>query len=206
MEIEHTQEVNSEHEEEAAPQQVEEATTVVEETEDEAKEPKKKSTKRIVGLLGKKGSGRRTIAGGLKAAGYVEFQIKKPLFDMAKNLFDLTDEEFSNPLWSGQACAYDDGTKKAGGISPDLIIRSLRNDLYTRFGTEVLVRNLKNRIEKTRSKRIVITDVSNEEDATFIREVMGGIMIEVVRPKEGDEEEEKADCCDYLIKNEGTIE
>jgi hypothetical protein len=128
----------------------------------------------IVGISGKKYSGKSTIASYLVTQDFREFSFAYPLKNACKELFLLSDsqlnteKEILDTRWDMSPRQM---FQKVGEL-----FRSIRGDFF--------IHHLRTRLAENEQKdivNIVISDIRYENEAEFIRE-HDGILIKVIRP------------------------
>lgn len=154
----------------------------------------------IIGLLGRKGHGKDTIADYLvQNYNYSKFAFALSLKDIIKQLFDFNDDQLYgnskeeiDPRW---------------GKSPRWIMQFLGTDVFRNtFGEDFWIKSLKYKIKDY--NLVVISDVRFQNEADFIKEI-GGKIWKVERNINNNiysnhESENNIDQIEYdlLIKNE----
>ena len=146
--------------------------------------------KRIIGLIGVKGSGKDTAGEYLiENHGYTRYAFGDPVKQICKTLFDVSDEQLNNHK-------FKEAKDSRWGLSP--------REMFQRIGTEFgqfdlfkIFPELKKRVkyremwvklfsewlEKNKNKLVVVTDVRFKHEAKFIKDA-GGINIRINRNKE----------------------
>ena len=168
----------------------------------------------LIGLAGKKRSGKDTVAEYLRRKlGFVQMSFAFPLKQALKALFLLSDEQLN-------------GDKKEDvdeywGVSPRFlmqkfgteIIRTHANLLVPGIGSEFWTRRLQMEYErqyKNQGVPVVVSDVRFPNEAALIRE-MGGIVIYIDRPSlpsvdtHASEQSMSPSEAEFVIENNTTI-
>ncbi len=157
----------------------------------------------LIGLAGKSHSGKDTAALGIQNADM--FAFAKPLKDAVKILFCLTDEQL-----------YDTDLKEVIDVRWNKSPRQLLQEtgsLMRSIEKDIFVKNMQCKINESKEKIVVVTDVRYDNEAELIRS-NGGTIIEIIRPgaittSQNKHESEKG-VTDYLIDhiiiNNGTVE
>ena len=144
----------------------------------------------IVGLLGSKGHGKSTAADYLvKEFGYVELSFARPLKNIVKEVFTMSEDQVNNP-------DYKEKIDERWGVSPRELLQVIGTDLF-RDGLRtacpsleskdsIWITNLKYRLEALPTgSRVVISDVRFPEEATFLQS-LGCILLRIQRPSISD--------------------
>lgn len=168
---------------------------------------------RIIGITGKIGCGKSTLAKTLTKHGYVEYSIAEPLKRIGI-LFGFTQEQLYgtqtqkleiHPVWgiSGREFMQKVGTE----LFRDQLRLVLPN---MRIERTVWIDIFKQKYQKA-PQNYVISDVRFQDEANLIKE-LGGIIVRVVRDDliesiaHSSENEMDTIIEDYTILNNGTIE
>lgn len=175
----------------------------------------------LIGLLGKKGSGKDTLALKLKEQNYLQYAFADPLKKGIQIFFDLTDNQL-----------HDEKLKEIiddrWGVSP--------RNLFQIIGTEIFQHEINNHLDLKISPKyhwtylfeqwyqkqlienpnikVIISDVRFPHEIETIKK-LGGKIIKVTRPeKDNNLDEHSSETfidqipntdIDYLIKNDGTL-
>ena len=133
----------------------------------------------LIGITGKKGSGKSTIAQYLcDTSGFEEYSIAKPLKDIARVIGFTESELYSNkntpnPLLG--ICA-----REFMQLFGTEIVRDIFPKFFPQMGSEVLwVQLLRNHLTKT-DNDVVVSDVRFPDEARVIQE-LGGVLVRVER-------------------------
>lgn len=163
---------------------------------------------KLIGITGRKGTGKDTAAKALIDEGYARISFATPLKLMLTALFKYIDLV---PLTIAEMV---DGNLKEMPV-PSLEGKTARwalQTLGTEWGRECIGKNLWTHIAMEKAKqyeKVVITDVRFPNEATAIREA-GGKVVKIERPTlvEDDHPSEAIDKIhpDFIIMNTGTIE
>ena len=166
-----------------------------------------------IGLLGKKGSGKDTLADYLvNTKGFVKYSFAKPIKDIAKILFNLSEEQ----LYGNSKETIDN----RWGISPRVIFQRLG----TEFGQDLIYKlfpelKIKDKhlwlrlfnifLEKNKDKNIVIADVRFVHEINYLKKLNFNI-IKIYRKDslmDNHVSEKQNDLYyDYLIENNDSKE
>ena len=121
----------------------------------------------IVALVGKKGSGKTTIAHHLRTRGFIEVSFADTLKDSLCVLLGIPRDVFDNP-----------GSKETlfhvGGrhLTPRAILQTYGDVVKSPFGSEVFIEAVARRIREIGSlSDIIISDVRFPAEANFVREL-----------------------------------
>lgn len=172
--------------------------------------------KKLIGLLGKKRSGKDTVSDYLtKEHNYHRYSFAGPLKNAVKEMFLMDDEQV-------------DGENKEilderWGISPRRLLQIIGTELFHYdihqhtnenefdIGREIWVKRFELWYKENKEKKVVVSDVRFEHEVNKIRE-MGGEIWKIDRPdiKSHDEHasEKEMDTIvpDELIKNDSSID
>lgn len=159
----------------------------------------------IVGILGKKGHGKDTVGGFLKAYGFETVSFAQPLKRAAKIIFGLTESQVNGSIEEKEA------VDPAWGKSPRELLQLLGTEVGRSIDSEVWIKSCFNKLDP--NKRWAITDVRFPNEAAAIKE-RGGIIIKVVRDgfDSGSRNEHASESqidqipCDYLLTNYGSLD
>ena len=161
----------------------------------------------IIGISGKKGSGKDTAANHLNAVhGYATLSYAEPLKKTCSIVFGIPIDYFN------------DRNKKEETIeewkaSPRQLMQTVGTDLFrNHFDKDVWIKSLTQRIRQTQNKRIVVSDVRFPNEALHVKN-MGGKLIHILRRNlrsDDDHESESntdelSNMADFIISNDDTI-
>jgi hypothetical protein len=152
----------------------------------------------IIGIAGKKGCGKDTLAEHIKIYGFEQKAFATPLKEVCKILFNLSDDQ-----------VYGDKKEEIDvncGKSPRYLMQFIGTDLLRKqLDSDIFVNAIKYSLNS--AKNYVISDIRFKNEADMVKS-MGGIVIFVDRNTAGDchESEQLNDInYDYYIENNGTI-
>lgn len=169
----------------------------------------------IIGVLGKKGSGKDTLADHIAQYGFRKIAFVDPLKDAIRILFGFNEEQ----LYGDQKEAVD----TRWGTSPRRILQYLGtevfrdsiNNLIPHIGDNFWVNNAEMRIAKMRDEDpkvcISIADVRFPNEVAMIRR-NGGIIVRVIRPSLENTDTHPSEKlmetieCEHELVNDGTLE
>jgi dephospho-CoA kinase len=161
---------------------------------------------RIVGIAGRAGTGKDTVAGYLQRQyHYHLFRFADPLKQALQTMFGIAPE-----VWEDRAA------KEAAlpwlGVSPRYLAQTLGTDWGRRMiADDLWIRVMERRIERHRDHRIIIPDVRFDNEAALIKR-HGGVVVKLFRDSAPDvllhaSEAGVSDLlCDDFIANNGTID
>lgn len=160
---------------------------------------------RVIGLHGKKGSGKDTVATLIqeKHPSAALDAFATPIKEGAKAMFDLTEEHVNGSLKETVIPTI--------GCSPRYILQHLGTEFARNcIHPDVWTNLLKERIERATSQVVVITDLRFDNEADCIRE-LGGEIWNIVRDvsdtdTHSSEHGIQKEKIDYNIDNNGTLE
>ena len=167
----------------------------------------------IIGINGKKGAGKSTIAKFIEDTyDYEEFAFANTLKGACMLIFNLSTPQ----LYGSQA--EKEEIDDYWGVSPRTIMQELGTAIQNIEAAhptlnKVWIRSLHRNIEAMKSKKVVVSDVRYQDEADSIKEYEAkgwtAIIIKVVRPttdSHGDTHESEVQevKCDYTIENNGT--
>lgn len=163
----------------------------------------------IIGIAGKKGSGKDTFGDYLcKNFGYIRYAFGDPVKEVCRILFGFNDQQLYGdkkeeltdwgitPRRAFQVIGTEFGRKQLHKMMPEVNVQD--GELWI----EIFRRSC------SATENIVLTDVRFENEAQAIRDKGGVIiMMDSAYAKEDEHESEKIDVrYDYLLKNHGTKE
>ena len=162
-----------------------------------------KSKQILIGICGKKGHGKDTIASYFTSrSGFVQLAFADPLKDAVKALFNVSDTQLHDPKEKEMV-------DPRWNMTPRQMMQKLgtfiRDNLYEDFFVDHL---------SERSfgiPRVCVSDVRRQNEAKFIKDA-GGILIKVFRPgmEDLDNHESETDLENinenYLVFNDGNID
>lgn len=146
-------------------------------------------SKRIIGLIGVKGSGKDTAGEYLiENHGYTRYAFGDPVKEICKTLFDLSDGQLNDhnlkeakdsrwglsPREMFQRIGTEFGQFDLFKIFPELKKRVKYREMWVKLFSEWL--------EKNKDKLVVVTDVRFKHEAKFIKDT-GGVNIKINRNK-----------------------
>ena len=157
---------------------------------------------RMVGLVGKKGSGKTTVAKHLEKYGYKREQFAKPLKSAAKEIFLLQNNQLYNSRSKEQV-------DSRWGLTPRQILQRLGTEVVREFDEDIWVKSLECRIGLEKCSRFVIEDCRFKNEGDFVKR-NNGILLKLVGRGSGSDNhasESLSDIhADYRIDNSGTFE
>jgi hypothetical protein len=138
----------------------------------------------LIGLVGRKGSGKDTAAKALTTQGWTRLAFATPLREVIQTMFLLDDEHCETPrlkeLPGPMGVSYRRGMQAVGTE----LVRNQLSTVLPEAGMEGFwVQHMRRQIERARTegKRVVITDVRFRDEAEMIRQ-MGGALVHIRRP------------------------
>lgn len=165
----------------------------------------KKNTMRLIGIVGKKGVGKDTMADYLcQKYGYQKRAFADPLKKICQILFELEVEQLHDPLLKE---TIDD----RWNLSPRQMFQRIGTDLFrNHYDRNIWLEHFTQWYYKHREKYpIVCNDVRFQNECDLIHQ-LGGIVVKIEKSSEHSidlHESESVDISpiDFEIKNEGTI-
>jgi len=159
----------------------------------------------IIGLAGKKYSGKDTAGLFFKENGYIRIAFADPLKEICQIAFGLTDEE----LYHDKEKIVDEWQVSSRKLMQIVGTELFRNELakqLPRIGESIWLRIAEKKIKQA-GQNVVITDVRYENEAAMIRR-LGGKIVYVDRKTDhiDDHTSEKIIEYDYSIENNGTLD
>lgn len=135
---------------------------------------------KIIGLLGRAGSGKTTVANYLiKNFGAVKFSLATPLKLVAQDLFAFTDEQ----LYGTQA--QKEAIDPRYDMSPRDALKCLGQSVRTRLGDHVWLEALMKSIREKEPKLAIIDDVRYVNEVTYLTKA-GAKVVKLVCPSRQD--------------------
>ena len=136
----------------------------------EAKLPK------VIGICGRKNTGKNTLADILTLEfGYTQLSFARPLRDVCKLVFGLSDEEMNDRELKEQPLT------RWPFLSPRKILQLTGTELFRNHFPGVWIERLKVAVQRSKNARFVVTDVRFQDEADAIWE-LGGEVLRIVRP------------------------
>lgn len=130
---------------------------------------------RLIGLTGKAGSGKDTVANFLERGyGYTKYSLAQPLKEMLNGVFGWSMELWQNREW--KECPL------LGDVSPRKLAQWLGTDILRKYaGEDIWIKLMEDRLDTNPCAQMVVADVRFENEARAIH-VKGGIVIQLVNP------------------------
>jgi hypothetical protein len=180
----------------------------------------------LIGLTGKKGSGKDTIANKLKEYGYIQYAFADPLKRGIQHLFDLSDEqlygveskETIDPRW---------------GVKPRQLFQIIGTEIFQNTIHQHLKLNVgpknhwtflfeewyRKKIQENPHVKIVVSDIRFPHELECVK-ALGGQIIKIIRSNNMNNNInninvdthsseiliDQMDNVDYIIENNGTID
>lgn len=170
--------------------------------------------KRLIGISGKKGSGKSTFGNYLiNQYGYTEYAFADPLKNICRELFSFTDAQLYGDR-KEELDEYWNITPRHSFQKVGDILRDHSDTIIPGIGNKIFVEVLKRKVildwEKNPNKLIVVTDVRFENEMKLIKE-LGGTIIKINRSTNNNDTHQSETNVDNLISdctvnNDGTIE
>lgn len=183
--------------------------------DDPNESPAKMSSRKIIGLTGRRRSGKDTVASFLVDRGFTRLSFADPLKEAVKSLFFFSDDQLEKRK---------EQVDPRYGVSPRRVLQCLGTDLIRDqlqdllgMSEPIFLASMRSRIDAittTCRTRVVISDVRFPDEARLIRE-LGGVVFRVVRPAvETDETVDRHaseiamddEPVEMVIENDGSIE
>lgn len=120
----------------------------------------------IIGLLGRAGSGKTSVAKHLQAKGFRRISFADPIKELAKDYFNLTDEEIETKPPHARAILQGIGSLIRQEIDENFFIQEAANKI---------------RYSDLQAQQFCIDDVRLPAEAQFIKD-LGGIVVKVKCP------------------------
>ena len=171
----------------------------------------------IIGIAGKKGVGKDTVAGIIKDeldCGCEIMSFSSHLKDGCKAIFGFTEEQVNG--------AEKEVVDTYWGETPRKVLQFVGTELFREKMQEILKKAvkgnfwidvLKRKIKESKKKTVVISDVRFQNEADFIINEMDGLLIHIKRPKididtkhTSETSVDKLEGLMYNITNDGSIE
>lgn len=170
----------------------------------------------IIGVLGRKGSGKDTVADYVVTKfKFEKMTFAKPLKDACKILFNFTDEQLYGDLKEVNDARW--------GVSPRQVLQYLGTDVI-RKGMKQLIPDIQDnfwvnllrikyleKIQFDPNTKVIVSDVRFQNEIDMVHQ-MGGIVIKLIRPLNSNidvhESEKNIDNLngEFNIINDGTLE
>ncbi len=146
---------------------------------------------RLIGLTGKAGSGKDSVADALVAKyGYAKYSFAQPLKELLNERFGWTMEMWADRLWKECPAlhALDRNHIPIVGYSPRQLAQWLGTDILRRFaGPDVWVELMRQRVDKLEIQGVpgvVVADVRFDNEAVAII-ARGGLVLHLTNPDAG---------------------
>jgi adenylate kinase family enzyme len=132
----------------------------------------------IIGILGKKGSGKDTMAEFLiQQYQFKQFTYAEPLKKICQDLFSLTDEQVTCPILK-------ETVDQRWGKSPRQILQEIGTDLFRKhYDENIWVKILKEKIIlEPKEQNIVVSDIRHQNELDTITEFTNCLIFRIERP------------------------
>jgi len=169
----------------------------------------------IVGLAGRAGSGKSTVARHLASAhGFTEDAFAAPIKDAAAAVFcwdraALDGNTAEDRAWRERVDRWWAARLNVPCLTPRWAMQHVGTELFRDgFHSDIWIASMQNRLNNATVSRLVVADVRFENEATALREA-GGVVVRIVRPglAAGAHASETQDVpCDVEVTNDGTVE
>jgi len=160
----------------------------------------------LIGVSGKKRSGKDTFADRLVERGYERYSLADPIKEAAKSIFGWNDEEV-------------DGTQKEDedafwGMTPRKALQIMGTDLFREeFGKNIWLNSLERKIDTYLPRKVVVPDLRFPNEVEFIQS-RGGEVIRIDTSERLDSEDSHESETaldgysgyDHVIDNNGSLE
>lgn len=162
----------------------------------------------IIGIIGKKGSGKDTMADYLvKQYEFKQFTYAEPLKKICQELFSLTDEQVNCPHLK-------EVIDERWGKTPREILQQIGTDLFRKhYDENIWVNILKEKIKlDVKTKNIVVSDIRHQNELDNITQFENCVVFHIERPslQNTDTHSTENNVFHYsniiTIKNDSTIE
>lgn len=131
----------------------------------------------IVGLYGKKGSGKDTFADYLVSTyGFKKLSFATPLKKLCKDLFSLSDEELNDPVLKEIVIPK-------WNFSPRQILQKVGTDLFrNQFSDSIWIDIMKSKLDKfSADEKIVISDIRFQDEYDLIHSYPDSFIVHIRR-------------------------
>ena len=161
----------------------------------------------IIGICGKKGSGKDTVADFLvHEYGFHKTSFAEPLKQICQCLFELTAEQLHDPIKKEEVIPE-------WNLSPRQMFQKIGTDLFRKhFDQDIWLKLFRSRLKKSKCPNIVVADVRFQNEADLVKE-NGGLLIEIRRQsrqsqKQDFHESENVEInnIDKVFLNDGSLE
>lgn len=170
----------------------------------------------IIGVLGRKGSGKDTIADHIvKKYNFEKMQFAEPLKNACKVLFDFTDEQLYGSL--------KETIDPQWGVTPRHVLQYVGTDMFrnhinglipntdNNFWVNLMKNKYLKKCEQDKNTKVIVSDVRFQNEIDIIHKLNGKV-IKLMRPSlsnnDAHESEKNIDLLDgdFTIINDGTLE
>jgi hypothetical protein len=173
---------------------------------------KMNSSARLIGIIGRKRSGKDTIGDHLvRKYGFMKYSFATPLKEACKAMFGFSDEQLNGDL--------KEVVDPEWNVTPRLVMQYFGTELMRKgigkilpeVGEDFWVVCFEKFYLKNMNKKIVVTDVRYPNERDIIKK-LGGIVIGVVRPSiqyidnHISETSVDVNTADMILINDGTVE
>lgn len=164
-----------------------------------------KYTNTVIGLIGKKESGKSEVAKILAEYGYMEISFAAKLKQVCSIMFDIPEWYFHNPKLKDVFVFQD--------FTPRKIMQTMGTEIGRHLSKSLWIMHVEKFIERYMPPKygVVVTDVRYENEAFCVRD-HGGELWRIVRPDtltndlHSSETEQDTVSCDLTIHNDGSLQ
>lgn len=134
----------------------------------------------IIGVTGKKQSGKSLMANYLKKYNFVELSFAEPIKEICKILFNFTDDQMNGQLKEIIDENWNVTPRKCMQFIGTELFRNQLNKLICDIGEDIWMKIVYQKIKKLLGNNIIISDVRYQNEADMIKNC-GGIIIKIQR-------------------------
>jgi len=159
----------------------------------------------LIGVSGKKRSGKDTFANRLTEEGYKKYSLADPMKEAAKTIFGWSDRHMGGEKKEKVDSFWD--------VTPREVLQKMGTDMFRdTFGTDIWLKSMERKINTYLPRNVVVPDLRFPNEVAWVRR-HGGQVIRIDASERLSNDDEHAsetaldeyNGYDYIIPNNGTI-